>query len=286
MTAQISEELRALVISEALPYIRQFHGEVILIKFGGSCLKLPELRSSLAHDLALLSYLGLKPILVHGGGAEIDEHLGKLGLVRRFVDGLRVTDEPTMEIVEMVLAGKVQKELVSLLNAAGAKAVGLTGKDGRLVDCVSLGEQWGMTGRVEAVDPTLLQTLVAAQFLPVISSVGGDGAGQSFNVNADPFATAIALAIKAKKLIALTDTPGLLADPSDPSSLISRLSVREAREALAGDSIRGGMRPKLEGAIEAIDGGVNAFHILDGRVPHCLLLELFTERGVGTMIEA
>jgi acetylglutamate kinase len=272
---------------EALPYIREFHGRTVVIKYGGAAMEDPALREEFARDVGLLKYVGLDPIVVHGGGSEITTYMQRLGLPVRFVGGLRVSDADTVEIAKMVLVGKVNKEIVLRLARHGQPAVGLCGDDGSLFRVTRRaapgGEDIGLVGRIDHVNVGVI-THVSRDYIPVIASVGADREGLSHNVNADDAAGAVAGAIGAYKLIFLTDVPGWLRDPADPGTLIGQASVAQVTDALA--SIDGGMRPKLQACVDAIDAGVSAAHILDGRTPHSLLLELFTDAGIGTKIEA
>jgi acetylglutamate kinase len=272
---------------EALPYIREFHGRTVVVKLGGAAMEDPELREELARDIVLLKYVGLNVIVVHGGGPEITHYMERLGLPVEFVGGLRVSRPETVEVAKMVLVGKVNKEIVARLNRHGQPAVGLSGDDGMLFGVSKRagpeGQDIGLVGAVERVNVDVIEH-VARDYIPVIASVGADREGSSYNVNADEAAGAVARALCAYKLIFLTDVPGWLRDPGDPDSLIATARVDDTRAALG--SLAGGMRPKLEACLHAIDGGVSAAHIIDGRVPHSLLLELFTDAGVGTKIEA
>jgi acetylglutamate kinase len=272
---------------EALPYIREFHGKTVVIKYGGAAMEDASLREEFARDVVLLKYVGLNPIVVHGGGPEITGYMERLGLPVEFIGGLRVSDERTVEIAKMVLVGKVNKEIVLRLSRHGQPAVGLSGDDGALFRVARRsapgGEDIGFVGRIERVNVGVIEH-VASDYIPVIASVGADREGNSYNVNADEAAGAVAGALGAHKVVFLTDVAGWLSDPSDPSSLIAQASAEQVRSALA--QIEGGMRPKLEACVDAIDEGVSAAHILDGRVVHSLLLELFTDAGVGTKIEA
>ncbi len=272
---------------EALPYIRQFHGKTVVIKYGGAAMEDPSLREEFARDVVLLKYVGLNPIVVHGGGPEITAYMERLGLPVSFVGGLRVSDEDTVEVAKMVLVGKVNKEIVLRLNRHGQPAVGLCGDDGALFRVTRRsapgGEDIGFVGRIERVNADVIEH-VASDYIPVIASVGADRDGNSYNVNADEAAGAVACALGAYKVVFLTDVPGWLADPSDPSTLMRQAGAGEVREALP--ALDGGMRPKLEACLAAIDSGVGAAHILDGRLAHSLLLELFTDDGIGTKIEA
>ena len=272
---------------EALPYIREFHGKTVVIKYGGAAMEDDALREEFARDVVLLKYVGLNPIVVHGGGPEISAYMERLGLPVRFVGGLRVSDEGTVEVAKMVLMGKVNKEIVLRLNRHGQPAVGLCGDDGSLFRvkrrAAPGGEDIGFVGSIERVNVGVIEH-VASDYIPVIASVGADREGSSYNINADEAAGAVAGALGAYKVIFLTDVPGWLADADDRGSRIARASTQQVREALP--SLAGGMHPKLAACVEAIDAGVSAAHILDGRVAHSLLLELFTDEGIGTMIEA
>jgi acetylglutamate kinase len=268
---------------EALPYIREFHGRTIVIKYGGAAMLDEDLREAFATDVVLLKYVGLNPVIVHGGGPEITRYMEKLDLEVRFHEGLRVSDAETVEVAQMVLAGKLNSEIVQRLNRHGQAAVGLSGEDGNLfeVSPVANAEQVGFVGSIDRVDVDVLEH-IAADYIPVIASSASDRSGQSYNVNADEAAGKVAAAIGAHKAIFLTDVEGWLADPGDEGSLISRASVREVAEKLP--SLEGGMRPKLQACVDAIQGGAQSAHIIDGRIPHSLLLELFTDAGIGTMI--
>ena len=272
---------------EALPYIREFHSKTVVIKYGGAAMEDPELREEFARDVVLLKYVGLNPIVVHGGGPEITAYMERLGLPVEFVGGLRVSDEDTVEVAKMVLVGKVNKEIVLRLSRHGQAAVGLCGDDGSLFRVARRvgpdGEDIGFVGRIERVNVGVIEH-VASDYIPVIASVGADREGRSYNVNADEAAGAVAGAIGAYKMVFLTDVPGWLADPADSASLIGQATVEQVQDALAG--LDGGMRPKLEACVDAIHAGVSAAHILDGRIAHSLLLELFTDAGIGTKIEA
>jgi acetylglutamate kinase len=271
---------------EALPYIRQFHGKTIVIKYGGAAMEDSALREEFARDVVLLKYVGLNPIVVHGGGPEITGYMERLGLPVEFVGGLRVSDEKTVEVAKMVLVGKVNKEIVLRLSRHGQPAVGLCGDDGSLFRVARRtapgGEDIGFVGRIERVNVGVVDH-VSSDYIPVIASVGADREGNSYNINADEAAGAVAGALGAHKVIFLTDVPGWLRDPADPASLIGQASAEHVRNSLP--ALEGGMRPKLEACLAAIDEGVGAAHILDGRVPHSLLLELFTDAGIGTKIE-
>jgi acetylglutamate kinase len=272
---------------EALPYIMQFHGKTVVIKYGGAAMEDPDLREEFARDVVLLKYVGLNPIVVHGGGPEITAYMDRLGLPVEFVGGLRVSGEETVEVAKMVLVGKVNKEIVLRLNRHGQPAVGLCGDDGSLFGVARRsapgGEDIGFVGRIERINVGVIDH-VSSDYIPVIASVGADREGRSYNVNADEAAGAVAGALGAYKVVFLTDVPGWLGDASDPSTLIGQASIGRVQEAMT--SLDGGMRPKLEACVDAINHGVSAAHILDGRVAHSLLLELFTDEGIGTKIEA
>ena len=272
-------------ILEALPYIREFHGRTIVIKYGGAAMIDPVLQEEFARDVVLLKYVGMNPIVVHGGGPEITRYMERLGMKVEFVEGLRVSDADTVEVAKMVLVGKQNKDIVLLINRQGQPAVGLCGDDGllfRVHKQLAGGERdIGFVGEIEHVDVTVLNH-IAEDYIPVIASVGADAEGNSYNVNADAAASAVASALRAFKVIFLTDVEGWLADASDPASRISEASASEVRDRLA--AVSGGMRPKLEACMSAVEDGVDAAHIIDGRLPHSLLLELFTDEGIGTKI--
>jgi acetylglutamate kinase len=278
-----TNETAALLI-QALPYIRRFTGKVIVVKVGGVPMTDPARARSLAKDVLLLHSVGIRPVLVHGGGPQIDEQMERQGKVPEFRGGLRVTDADTLDIVRMVLVGKINRELVGALNALEPVAVGVAGEDGRLLEASQGDPALGFVGKVEKVRAELLHALLNDGMVPIVSTVGADVSGQPYNVNADDAARAIAVAMGAEKLIYLTATPGLLADPGDTSSLIQRLSTAEARGRIADASVTGGMIPKLTACAEAVEGGVGSAHMIDGRAEHALLVELFTDEGIGTMI--
>ncbi len=270
---------------EALPYIREFHGRTVVIKYGGAAMNDPALREDFARDVVLLKYVGMNPIVVHGGGPEITAYMERLDLPVEFVGGLRVSDEATVEIAKMVLVGKVNKDIVQRINRHGQPGVGLSGDDGQLFRVARMegpgGEDIGLVGRIERVNAGVIEH-IAEDYIPVIASVGADRDGRSHNVNADEAAAAVARAVGAYKIMFLTDVPGWLSDPSDPSSVISETGADEVEAAL--ERTGGGMRPKLQACLDAIHGGVSFAHIVDGRVPHSVLLELFTDAGQGTKI--
>ena len=277
---------KAEVLIEALPYIQRFNRKIIVVKYGGSAMVDEELKKHVIQDVTLLKLVGFKPIIVHGGGKEISKWVGKVGMEPVFINGLRKTDEATMEIAEMVL-NKVNKSLVTLVQELGVNAVGISGKDGGLLKVekkYSNGEDIGFVGEITEVNPQILYDLLEKDFLPIICPVGMDAEYNSYNINADDAACAIAKAVKAEKLAFLTDIEGVYKDPKDKDTLISELRVSEARELIGDGFIGGGMLPKLNNCIDAIENGVSRVHILDGRIAHCLLLEIFTNRGIGTSI--
>lgn len=277
---------KAEVLIEALPYIQRFNRKIIVVKYGGSAMVDEELKKHVIQDVTLLKLVGFKPIIVHGGGKEISKWVGKVGMEPVFINGLRKTDEATMEIAEMVL-NKVNKSLVTLVQELGVNAVGISGKDGGLLKVekkYSNGEDIGFVGEITEVNPQILYDLLEKDFLPIICPVGMDAEYNSYNINADDAACAIAKAVKAEKLAFLTDIEGVYKDPKDKDTLISELRVSEARELIGDGFIGGGMLPKLNNCIDAIENGVSRVHILDGRIAHFLLLEIFTNRGIGTAI--
>ena len=277
---------KAEVLIEALPYIQRFNRKIIVVKYGGSAMVDEQLKKSVIQDVVLLKLVGFKPIIVHGGGKEISRWVGKVGKEPQFINGLRVTDEETMEIAEMVL-GKVNKELVSMVESLGVKAVGISGKDGGLLTVekkYSNGQYIGYVGNVTGVNAKILFDLLDKDFLPIVCPIGMDENFLTYNINADDAACAIAKEMKAEKLAFLTDIEGVYKDPKDPESLISKLFVKEAKELIDNGNVGGGMIPKLQNCIDAIEQGVSRVHILDGRIKHCLLLEIFTNKGIGTAI--
>ena len=276
---------RVSVLSEALPYIQRFAGRRIVIKYGGAAMAHAELREAVFRDLALLACVGVQPVVVHGGGPEINTWLKRLEIPAEFKDGLRVTDADTMNVVEMVLVGRVNKQIVNGLNQLGARAVGLSGSDGSLVEARPLGDgSHGLVGDVARVNPDVLEPLLDRGYVPVISSVAASSEGQSHNINADTVAGELAAALDAEKLILLTDTPGILRDRNEPESLIRKIRLSDARQLIQDGVVAGGMTPKTECCIRALAQGVSAAHIVDGRVAHALLLEVFTDAGIGTMV--
>jgi acetylglutamate kinase len=279
-----ADALRVSVLSEALPYIQRFAGRTLVVKYGGAAMVEEGLREAVFRDLALLACVGVRPIVVHGGGPEINQWLKRMGIEPQFRDGLRVTDADTMDVVEMVLVGRVNKQIVNGLNQVGGRAVGLSGCDGSLLVARPLGDVHGFVGDVASVRPAALEPLLEAGYIPVLSSVAPDPHGRMHNINADTVAGELAAALQAEKLILLTDTPGILRDRTDPASLIRQVSLNDARALIAEGVVQGGMTPKTECCIRALAQGVAAAHIVDGRVPHALLLEVFTDVGIGTMV--
>ncbi len=273
------------MLLEALPFIQQFAGATVVVKYGGAAMTKPELKASFARDIALLKLVGLNPVVVHGGGPDISKYSERLGLDVNFVDGLRVTDEPTMELVKMVLIGKINKEIVAQLHVAGIEAVGLSGDDGRLIEArkaTSDSGDLGFVGDVARINPDILSDL--GRFVPVVASVGVDAQGQSYNINADTVAGALAKALGARRVIFLTDVEGVYEDFDDKSTLIGRCSLADIEAMLEAGDVDKGMIPKLSAVCDALKGGVEAAQIVDGRVPHSVIMELFTEEGLGTMV--
>ena len=277
---------KAEVLIEALPYIQRFNRKIVVVKYGGSAMLDDELKKNVIKDVVLLKLVGFKPIIVHGGGKEISRWVGKVGMEPKFINGLRVTDKDTMEIAEMVLA-KVNKELVAMVESLGVNAVGISGKDGGLLKCrkkQTEGGDIGFVGEVTKVEPKILEDLLEKDFLPVVFPVGMDKDGVTYNINADEAASSIATALRAEKLAYLSDVEGVRLDPEDPESVISELYTNEAQDLIEQGVISGGMLPKIENCIDAINKGVSRVHIMDGRIPHGLLLEIFTNKGIGTAI--
>lgn len=283
----LPDSVRVKVLSEALPYIQKFSGRTVVVKYGGAAMKDSNLKDQVMRDLVFLSCVGLRPILVHGGGPEINSWLEKLNIEPQFKDGLRVTDAPTMDVVEMVLVGRVNKEIVALINQAGGKSVGICGKDGNLIKARPEGSEGiGFVGEVASVDIKILDCLVNNGYIPVVSSVAADENGQAYNINADTVAGEIAAALGAEKLILMTDTVGILQDYRDPSTLLDKLDINRARNLIDEGVVAGGMIPKVNCCVRSLAQGVRAAHIIDGRISHSLLLEIFTDRGIGSMIVA
>ena len=290
---QIAPRDKAEILAQALPYIRRFHGKTIVIKYGGNAMTDPALQQDFAEDVVLLKLVGMNPVVVHGGGPQIDEALNRLGKKGTFIQGMRVTDEETMEVVEWVLGGEVQQDIVGLINAAGGKAVGLTGRDGGMIrakklkmvdkDDPSKEHDVGQVGEIESIDPSVVKALQDDAFIPVVSPIGFGESNESYNINADVVAAKLATVLKAEKLLMLTNIRGVL---DKQGGLLTELTSRRIDELIADGTISGGMLPKLAGAIDAAKSGVNAVHIVDGRVPHALLLEILTDQAFGTMIRS
>ncbi|MFZ6002702.1 MAG: acetylglutamate kinase [Actinomycetota bacterium] len=277
---------RAALLVEALPYIQRFHGRIIVVKLGGNAMVDEALAASFAEDVVLMHSVGLRPVVVHGGGPQISALMERLGKVPEFRDGQRVTDAETVDIARMVLVGKVNRDIVGSINVHGPLAVGVSGEDAGLIMASARHPDLGFVGDVHAVNPTLLERLLAEQLIPVVSTIGADATGQAYNINADTVAGAIAESLEAEKVIYLTDVEGLLADIADPASLISRIEAGALRSLVDGGSLAGGMIPKIAACLHAVDHGVGSAHLLDGRLPHVVLLELFSDAGIGTMITA
>ncbi len=289
--SHITPRDQAEILAQALPYIRRFHGKTLVVKYGGNAMTDPALQADFAEDIVLLKLVGMNPIVVHGGGPQIDEALAKIGKKGTFIQGMRVTDDETMEVVEWVLGGEVQQDIVGLINAAGGKAVGLTGRDGGLIRARKLKllgkdgveHDIGQVGEITAIDPSVVKALQDDQFIPVISPIGFGEKNESYNINADLVAAKLATVLKAEKLLLLTNTPGVL---DKAGRLLTNLSAREIDELFADGTISGGMLPKISAALDAARSGVNAVHIIDGRVPHAMLLEILTDQAYGTMIRS
>jgi acetylglutamate kinase len=293
MSAALSPTVKAEVLAEALPYIRRFHGKTIVVKYGGNAMTEEKLKRSFAHDVVLLKLVGLNPVVVHGGGPQIEQLLAKVGKKGEFVQGMRVTDEETMDIVEMVLAGQVNKEIVELINQAGGKAVGLTGQDAGLVrarkmmleskDTPGVRIDIGQVGEIEKIDPSIISTLAGNGFIPVIAPIGSGAGGETYNINADVVAGKVAEVLKAEKLVMMTNTVGVL---DKNGNLLTGLTAKQIDALFADGTLSGGMLPKISSALDAAKAGVNSVHVIDGRVDHALLLEIMTDQGVGTMIRS
>ncbi len=279
-----SPELRARILVEALPYIRRFRGQTVVVKYGGNAMMDRSLAQNFAEDVVLMHSVGIHVVVVHGGGPQIGELLGRLGITSEFRDGLRVTDAATLDVARMVLEGKVSSEIVSAINVHGPYAVGLSGADAGLIRAHPRDPSLGFVGDVASVNPHIVERLLAEEFIPVISTIGSDEAGQAYNINADTVATAVAQAMRAEKLLYLTDVDGLLADVTDHASLIRSITVPGVHAMMASGALSGGMIPKARACIDAVEAGVRSVHMINGTVAHALLLELFTDEGVGTMI--
>ena len=280
---ELSNAQRARILIEALPNIQEYTGKIVVIKYGGNAMKNEELKRAVMGDLVLLSLIGVRVVLVHGGGPEITDMLARVGKKSEFVDGLRVTDAESIEIVQMVLAGKVNKSLVGLIGQAGGKAIGLCGVDGRLIEARTMDERLGFVGDITSINIEPITDLLEKGYIPVVSTVGCDADGNVYNINADTAASAIAGKLKAESLLTMTDIAGLMRDTSDPSSLISKVNVSEVPQLVGDGVISGGMIPKVDCCVEAIRRGVKKVFVIDGRVPHSILIELLTDEGLGTM---
>lgn len=283
-TARKAAEARAALLIEALPYIQRFHGRTMVVKYGGNAMVDPALAATFAADVVLMRSVGLRPVVVHGGGPQISDLMTRLGKVPEFRDGQRVTDAETVDIARMVLVGKVNREIVASINLHGSLAVGVSGEDAGLIVAGARHPDLGFVGDVQSVNPAILQRLLAEDLIPVVSTMGADAHGQTYNINADTVAGALAEALGAEKVIYLTDVEGLLADYDDPGSLISRIDAAGLAQLVAAGALRGGMIPKIDACLHAVGHGVASAHLLDGRLPHVVLLELFSDAGIGTMI--
>jgi acetylglutamate kinase len=275
---------KAAVLAEALPWLQRFHGQVVVVKYGGNAMVDDRLKAAFAQDMVFLRLAGILPVVVHGGGPQIGELMARLGKQTEFRNGLRVTDADTLDIARMVLVGKVNRDIVSAINVHGPLAVGMSGEDANLITAAPSHADLGFVGSVTLVDPTMLQRLVAEGLIPVVATIGADPSGQAFNINADIAAGALAAALEAEKLVFLTDVSGLRSDPDDPSTLIHQATAHDLDRLVATGAATGGMIPKVEACARAVRSGVGRAHILDGRTPHALLLEVFTDEGVGTMV--
>ena len=282
MSAEAQE--RSHVLLEALPYIQRFRDKVIVVKYGGNAMVDPDLAAAFADDIVLLRAVGMRPVVVHGGGPQIGELLDRLGIESEFKDGLRVTDADTLDVARMVLVGKVNRDIVGAINTHGPLAVGLSGEDGGLITSVARNPELGFVGDVESVNPSIIHRLLSEQLIPVVSTIGGSAEGQAYNINADTVAGALAVALGAEKVIYLTDVPGLLDDVGDPDSLVRTTTAGQLRARIEAGELTGGMIPKIDAAVSAVEQGVPSAHLVDGRLEHVVLLELFSDEGVGTMI--
>ena len=279
-----SPERRAAVLVETLPYIQHFSGETVVVKLGGNAMVDDELASQFAQDIVLMQSVGIKPVVVHGGAPQIGSMLDRLGMDSQFVDGLRVTDGDTLDVARMVLVGKVNRDIVSSINIHGPLAVGISGEDAGLITATSLHEDLGFVGEIQAVNPTIINGLLKEGHIPVVSSIGADDKGQAYNINADTVASYLAAALEAKRILYLTDIEGLRADMEDPESHISEITSSDLQNLIDNGTISGGMIPKAQACLEAVEAGVGSAHMVDGRISHVILLELFTDSGIGTMV--
>lgn len=281
----ISNPDRARILVHALPYIKKYSGKILVVKYGGNAMVSEKLKDSVVRDIVLLHLIGVKVVLVHGGGPEITEMLTKIGKKTEFVDGLRVTDAETAEVAQMILAGKINKSLVNLIECSGGPAIGLSGLDGHMIKAKMKDERLGFVGKITSVDPQPILDILEKGYIPVVSTLGCDDQGHVYNINADTAAARIAAAMKAESLITLTDIAGILRDKDDPSTLISHIRISETEELISSGVISGGMIPKVECCVEAVKNGVKRVFIIDGRVPHAILIETLTDEGIGTMFE-
>ncbi len=279
-----SPERRAAVLVETLPYIQHFSGETVVVKLGGNAMVDDELASQFAQDIVLMQSVGIKPVVVHGGAPQIGSMLDRLGMDSQFVDGLRVTDSDTLDVARMVLVGKVNRDIVSSINIHGPLAVGISGEDAGLITATSRHEDLGFVGEIQTVNPTIINGLLKEGHIPVVSSIGADGEGQAYNINADTVASSLAAALEAKRILYLTDIEGLRADMEDPESHISEIMSSDLQNLIDNGTISGGMIPKAQACLEAVQAGVGSAHMVDGRISHVILLELFTDSGIGTMV--
>ena len=284
LTVDFSPERRAAVLVETLPYIQQFAGSVIVVKFGGNAMVDDQLAAQFAEDVVLMHSVGIRPVVVHGGGPQIGALMDRLGIQSEFRDGLRVTDAETLDVARMVLVGKVNRDIVSSINRHGSLAVGLSGEDAGLIRAAARNPELGFVGDVESVNPAIIERLLAEDLIPVVSTIGADLSGQAYNINADTVAAAVAGALGAERILYLTDVEGLLADVDDPSSRISRIDLSGLAALIDNGAISGGMIPKVQACVDAVEAGVGSAHMVDGRIPHVVLLELFTDVGIGTMV--
>ena len=279
-----SPERRAAVLVETLPYIQHFSGETVVVKLGGNAMVDDELASQFAQDIVLMQSVGIKPVVVHGGAPQIGSMLDRLGMDSQFVDGLRVTDGDTLDVARMVLVGKVNRDIVSSINIHGPLAVGISGEDAGLITATSRHEDLGFVGEIQAVNPTIINGLLKEGHIPIVSSIGADDKGQAYNINADTVASSLAAALEAKRILYLTDIEGLRADMEDPESHISEIMSSDLQNLIDNGTISGGMIPKAQACLEAVEAGVGSAHMVDGRISHVILLELFTDSGIGTMV--
>lgn len=286
MVTKTSNADRARILVHALPYIKKYNGKIVVVKYGGNAMINEKLKDSVVRDIVLLNLIGVKVVMVHGGGPEITDMLAKIGKQTEFVDGLRVTDKETVDVVQMVLAGKINKSLVNLIECSGGRAVGLSGIDGHMIKACVKDERLGYVGKITEIDPSPITDLLDKGYIPVVSTLGCDDMGNVYNINADTAASKIAASLKAESLISLTDIPGILADKQDPGSLISSITLQEAEDLVANGTISDGMIPKVECCTDAIKNGVNKVFIIDGRVSHSILIETLTDEGIGTMFKA